>query len=111
MGHIHTNLGGLLQVTGLSQSRLARRAGLRPGTVHAFANDRLQGIHFVTLTKVLDALWDEIGTPFGIEDILVYERLVTEVKEDGTRVVTDQYGVQEVFTPDGRVVCKVPKSL
>ncbi|WP_218142900.1 helix-turn-helix domain-containing protein [Deinococcus reticulitermitis] len=95
------NLDMLLRLSGLSQARLAQRTGLRPGTVSALASGKARGIQFDTLTRILDGLWDELGKPFGVENLLHYESERHETLPDGRVIATDQYGLRYYLEEDG----------
>lgn len=101
MGHIQINLSSLLYHSGLSQSRLAQRTGLRPATISALASGKAKRVEFDTLIRVLDGLWDETGRPFSIEDLLHFESERRETQPDGTVIATDQYGLRWYVLADG----------
>lgn len=101
MGHTNMNLDVLLRFSGLSQSRLSERTGLRPGTISALVTGKAKGIQFDTLTRILDGLWEELGQPFGVENLLHYESERHETLPDGRVLATDQYGLRYYLLPNG----------
>lgn len=101
MGHIQNNLDTILHTSGLSQSRLARRTGLRPATISALVRGEAKRVEFDTLTRILDGLWDELKRPFSIEDLLHFESERREVQPDGTIIATDQYALRWYVLEDG----------
>lgn len=101
MGHLQINLSTILYHSGLSQARLARRTGLRPGTISDLVSGSAKRVEFSTLTRILDGLWDELGRPFSIEDLLHFESERLETQPDGTVIATDQYGLRWYVLEDG----------
>lgn len=101
MGHLQINLSTILHYSGLSQSRLARRTGLRPATISDLVSGSAKRVEFSTLTRILDGLWDELGRPFSIEDLLHFESERRETQPDGTVIATDQYGLRWYVLEDG----------
>lgn len=101
MGHIQLNLGNLLHFSKLSQARLAKRTGLRPGTISALADGKVGSIHFTTLVKLLDGLNNELDRRVSIEDLLIYDSGECDVQPNGSLLVFDTHGFRYFLLEDG----------
>lgn len=67
--HMHIGLAALLRQHGISQRQLADAAGMRPATLNAIFQARVQRIELDTLTALVLGL-RRLGIPADVGDIL-----------------------------------------
>lgn len=84
-GHIHIGLAGLLKQHNVSQKQLAEAARMRPATVNALYNARVERVEISTLVDLVTGL-RRLGINADVGDILQ----VVDVPDDTEQAARDR---------------------
>ena len=84
-GHIHIGLAGLLKRHNVTQKQLAEAARMRPATINALYNARVERVEISTLVDLVTGL-RRLGIDADVGDILQ----VVEVPDDTEQAARDR---------------------
>lgn len=79
-GHIHIGLAGLLKRHNISQKQLAEAARMRPATINALYNARVERVEISTLVDLVTGL-RRLGIDADVGDILQVVDLPDETEQ------------------------------
>jgi transcriptional regulator with XRE-family HTH domain len=84
-GHIHIGLAGLLKRHNVTQKQLAEAARMRPATINALYNARVERVEISTLVNLVTGL-RRLGIDADVGDILQ----VVELPDDTEQAARDR---------------------